>query len=210
MAETAFSVDVAPGRAASAARCQAYAAFGRALRSPRELAEALAHLEDAPHRLPYPLAPPTWPPLPAPDELQRRYTDLFEAAGRRSLVSLHESDFSEIAQRRIWEDLIRFYEHFGLQYDGGAIRLWPDHLLIELECVHYLAFLESGTAADPASLRRAQRDFLERHLLSWLPRLVQRLGSLPSAEPYVTLTSVLQQFLSADRDWLNANFQPAS
>lgn len=203
MMPPAFTVDVAPDRTASAARCRAYAAFGLALRPPRETAEALAQLEAALRGLPYPLLPPRWQELPAQEELQRRYTELFEASGRRrSTLSLHESDLSDTPRSRIWEDLIRFYEHFGLQYDGSVIRLWPDHLLIELECLHYLAFLESGAAGDPSPLQRAQRDFLDRHLLAWLPRLTERLARLPEAQPYANLAALLQHFLSAEHTWL--------
>lgn len=204
--QPALTLEIGPGRAASAARCELYACFSQALRPPRETAagDCMLALEAALRQLPYGLP---GAPLPGPvprDALQRRYSGLFEAAAGsgRNVVSLHESDFVATPQRRIWEDLIRFYEHFGLQYDGRAVRLWPDHLLIELECLHYLSFLETGIAGDATPLQRAQRDFIDRHPAVWLPALAQRVARAPESEPYAALIALLQQFVAADRTWL--------
>jgi DMSO reductase family type II enzyme chaperone len=112
---------------------------------------------------------------------------------------------------KIMEELVRFYEHFGLQPDPGD---QPDHLCAELEFMHYLAFKEAAALSKggPAeAFVLAQRDFLERHLCRWLPRLRQRLETLEpgrvsadlSAPPfYAALTRFAEAFAAADRAFL--------
>ena len=131
--------------------------------------------------LPYRLPEFAVPELPV-QELRLRYTNLFEASDRSGAISLHESDFVPTPRAKVWEDLVRFYEHFGLRYDGEVIHLWPDHLAIELECLQYLTFLEAGIAGDITPLLRAERDFIDRHLLPWLPDLAGQLVEREEAE----------------------------
>ncbi len=188
--------------AGRAARCDLYRLFAQAFRHPSdEMAELVAELQQAVAGHPNPVASPiiAMPPLA---ELSQRYTQLFEASNGRSAISLHESDFVSKTRATVWEDIVRFYEHFGLNYNGQSIRLWPDHLALELECLHYLVFLESGMRTDAEPLLRAERDFIDRHLLTWLPELLRRLKDAPQAEPYAALVAWLYDCLRADRAWL--------
>ena len=43
---------------------------------------------------------------------------------------------------------------------------------------------------------------MDRHLLTWLPELVQRLKDAPQAGPYAALAAWLMDCLRADRAWL--------
>lgn len=188
--------------AVGAARCELYRLFAQAFRHPSGgMAELVAELQQSVAAHPNPVPSPViaMPPLA---ELSQRYTQLFEASNGRSAISLHESDFVSKTRATVWEDIVRFYEHFGLNYNGQSIRLWPDHLALELECLHYLAFLESGMRADAEPLLRAERDFIDRHLLTWLPELLRRLEDAPQAEPYAALVAWLDDCLRADRAWL--------
>src|SRR3972149_5997703 len=70
---------------------------------------------------------------------------------------------------RTMEELVRFYNYFGLRTTPGRM---PDHVTAELEFMHYLAHQEAEArqaAGDRESYLRAQRDFLERHLNGWWP-----------------------------------------
>jgi DMSO reductase family type II enzyme chaperone len=189
-------------RADSAARSELYRVLSAVFRHPDPAApfpgRALGAVAAA---LPYRLPEMTLPELPLA-ELQLRYTNLFEASDRSGAISLHESDFVPTPRAKVWEDVVRFYEHFGLRYDGEAIRLWPDHLAIELECLQYLSFLEAGIAGDIAPLLRAERDFIDRHLLPWLPDLAGQLAEREEAEPWPALVVLLQDCLRAERGWL--------
>ncbi len=87
------------------------------------------------------------------------------------------------------EEMARFYSYFGLSIEHGSGEL-PDHLATELEFMHFLAFKELAALdrqKDPAPYRRAQADFLERQLTSWLPLLEKRLQGLEPPPFYAAL-----------------------
>ncbi len=87
------------------------------------------------------------------------------------------------------EELVRFYSYFGLSIEHGSGEL-PDHLGTELEFMHFLTFKELAALqqqSDPAPYRRAQADFLERQLMSWLPLLEERLQGMEPPPFYTAL-----------------------
>lgn len=92
------------------------------------------------------------------------YLRAFDPAVSPTAVSLRESSYVDGEGSSVLEELVRFYEFFGLRRRQDA--LLPDHLSVELEFMHFLSTLESTDepGRDTASLRRAQRDFLDRHL----------------------------------------------
>lgn len=209
MAEAAIATVPEP-RADSAARSEFYRVLGSAFHHPDGVVPRLgAALSAAAAALPYRLPDIALPELPV-EELRLRYTNLFEAADRSGSVSLHESDHGATPRAQVWEDLVRFYEYFGLRYDGEAIRLWPDHLALQLECLQYLTFLEAGIAGDVTPLLRAERDFIDRHLLPWLPDLAGALAEREEAEPWATVAGWLPEVLRADREWLERRLATGS
>src|SRR3990172_870421 len=108
--------------------------------------------------------------------LQQGYVSTFEVGIGRPYCPLYEGSHRS-GRIKLMEDLVRFYEHFGLIARPGD---HPDHLSAELEFMHYLAFKEAAALAHVGpvpDLQRAQRDFLDRHLCKWLPRVRERLLS---------------------------------
>lgn len=92
-------------------------------------------------------------------------------------------------RKAVMEELTRFYNFFGLSITQGAGEL-PDHLTTELEFMHFLVFKELAAlhrGEDASPYRRAQADFLERQLVSWLPTLEARLQGLGPPPFYVAL-----------------------
>lgn len=203
-----LNIEVEPRGAGAAARSRLYQRFSLAFGFPEEATlwtvtdtDSRA-LEHAVEELPYPLrmtGGQSYLRDRTLEQLQLTYTRLFEAARGKNAVSLNEFEFVDTPQKEVWEDLIRFYEHFGLKYDGAVARQWPDHLVIELECLHYLSFLQAGLAGDQGPILHAQCDFMERHLLNWLPRLVERMASAEGSQPYAWLVEILFEYLKADR-----------
>lgn len=167
------------------------------------LHDAVAALRAAAAELPFPLpALDAWTgggAQMAPD-VELEYTRLFDNCGGRPALSLYEKDFSRIDQKKLWEELIRYYEHFGLRYDLGDCKEWPDHIGIELEFLHYLTFLEA-TVPDAMThdYVAAEHDFLERHLASWVPDFNGKLGE--GDEPYRLFGQVLAQFIAGDQEF---------
>jgi DMSO reductase family type II enzyme chaperone len=93
-------------------------------------------------------------------------------------------------RKAVMEELTRFYNYFGLSVERGRGEL-PDHISTELEFMHYLTYKELAALnrrQDPMPYRRAQADFLERQLGSWLPALEARLAGLNSPAFYTGLT----------------------
>lgn len=80
-------------------------------------------------------------------------------------------------QPQILADLAGFYRAFGLEMAGDA-RERADHLTVELEFMHYLAYreayaLERHGEERTVIMQDAQRRFLEAHLGRWAPVLAR-------------------------------------
>jgi DMSO reductase family type II enzyme chaperone len=108
--------------------------------------------------------------------LKREYSGLFEVGNDGPPVPIRE-DLHCNQPAGLREDIVRFYEYFGYGLETGFA--WaPDHLSVEFEFMHYLAFregenLESDMAA---SYQLAQFDFCSRHLANWVPELAERVA----------------------------------
>jgi len=146
-------------------------------------------------------------PSPATEDrgaLQQGYVSTFEVGTGRPFCPLYEGSHRS-GRMKLMEDLVRFYEHFGLMTQPGD---HPDHLCAELEFMHYMAFKEAAAHArsEPVpDLQRAQRDFLDRHLCKWLPRVRARLASardLPAF--YFSVAALTEEFCRQDLAWLKA------
>ena len=140
-------------------------------------------------------------PVPAHEELAGQYVRLFDVGAGRPPCPLYEGSHRR-GRQEILEELVRFYEHFGLRHQEGDL---PDHLCAELEFMHYLAFkqaaaLQAGTDSEP--YRLAQRDFLSRHLNRWLPLLRARLEQLDPPPLYLSLARLAEQACRLDLRFL--------
>jgi len=123
----------------------------------------------------------------------------------------------EDGRKSIFKDLILFYNHFGLSYAEGNTEDRPDHLIYELEFLHYLAFLELTAMQqghDMAPLRRAQIDFLERHPARWTGLIAQRVKDIEAGLKegvnkdviafYRNVILLTDRFVRYDLDYLKA------
>jgi DMSO reductase family type II enzyme chaperone len=98
-------------------------------------------------------------------------------------------------------DLNGFYRAFGVEVAAGAGER-GDHLAVELEFMHYLAYreayaLEHHGDAEVGLIRDAQRRFLEAHLGRWAPAVARavaaRAGGLSRAA-----AALLERFLAEE------------
>ncbi len=204
-------------REAAAARSAAYALFSQLVASPfdapspdaalppADLAEVAEQLRS---RLPCELD--LGPLVAAAGELDladaervaSAYSALFEIGSSGAPVPLRE-ELAVVASEKAKEETLRFYEFFG--YALAEERQWaPDHLSVQLEFLHFLAYRES-LEQDPertAWYRLAQRDFLERHPRRWFPEVLEGVRRR-AGEPYWrALFEALGAFLEADSDRL--------
>ena len=141
-------------------------------------------------------------------ELQGEYIRLFDVGVPRPPCPLYGGEYQK-ARKAVMEELIRFYNHFGL-HPSSRSRDLPDHITAELEFMHFLTFKEVAALhqSQPRdSYLRAQRDFLERHLCAWIPLLAQCLRRQHPHPFYAALTRLTEEFLARERDYLEGPLQ---
>ena len=132
-------------------------------------------------------------------DFQSEYIRLFDVGVPRPPCALYEGLYLG-SRRAVMEEVTRFYHHFGLSL-GGESRELPDHLTTELEFMHFLTFrevaaLENGQDWGPYV--RAQRDFLQRHLVRWVPRVRPLAEKQKAAAFYAGLLALAEAFLLKD------------
>ena len=132
------------------------------------------------------------------------YTRLFDVGGGDSLVSLYGGHHHG-GRTTAMEEVLRFYHHFGLQLDKARNEL-PDHLLGELEFLHFMTFQEAGIEArgqDASHYQRGQKDFIERQIGRWFPELRGKLQDQQPLRYYSVLFELLGRFLQHEQQRLS-------
>lgn len=151
------------------------------------------------------------PPLATEDDLdllRARFNDVFAVGYPDPAVPLYESDHVESGD---WDDvnldLARAYDYFGVEVDQSR-REHHDHLVLELEFAGYLARLAAATGED--DLRRARRDFLDRHLVPFLESVARETEREVETGVYDEVTSFAAEFAVADRADLRTRLTESS
>ncbi len=154
-----------------------YRGFAEAFRSPRGGMDILS--EDL---------------IPPPGEnASEEFLAAFEPSVSKSACSLYASAHSDREQMALYEELVRWYDHFGLQRKAKAEL--PDHISVLLEFMHFLAHREhmcGESGEDPSPLIKAQNEFLERYILP-LSEVISS-ASRAAPERYRVLATELENF----------------
>lgn len=142
------------------------------------------------------------------DEFCAEYIRLFEVGAGQGRVpcALYGGEYTRRPRLDVMEELVRFYRYFDVALSDRE-REMPDHISVELEFLHYLAFRESRalqTGADARPFRRAQADFIERHPGNWVPQMRERLKKQAPARFFHGLVSVTAEILAADLEHLKS------
>ena len=133
------------------------------------------------------------------DELAIEYTRVFDAGAKGPPCPLYGGLYGDARMKKM-EEAVRFYNHFGLSLSEEQREL-PDHLVTQLEFLHYLCFREVEAlqqGLDPGPFRRAQRDFIERNPGKWVPQLCGKLAKEEAAPFFTVLLGGLASLLSAE------------
>jgi DMSO reductase family type II enzyme chaperone len=134
-----------------------------------------------------------------PDDLAVEYTRLFDVGSSGPPCPLYGGLYGG-ARMKTMEEAVRFYNHFGLSMAESPREL-PDHIMTQLEFLHFLAFREAEALEgddDPSPFQRAQRDFVSRHPGRWVPRLRERLDQNDPMPFFRELVARLGDFLAHD------------
>lgn len=133
---------------------------------------------------------------------QSEYLAAFDKGVSDTAVSLFEASYVDIDTSALFEELVRFYEYFGLQRNTDAEL--PDHLAVEFEYMHFLCELEHHAEMnnqDTTSIRNAQRDFLDRHVIRLLAGLSKALENREG--PAGELVQTCIEFIKVHRQLLS-------
>ena len=152
-------------------------------------------------------APPDFHWFECFEDYEAAYIALFDAGAPEPPVPLFESahDKTRPPQELVLENTY-FYDLLGLRTD--ASRSVPDYLLTQLEFLSAIRYARehAASAEDAAGPARAEREFLERHVINWLPAARRKIEKL-DAPVFPLLLALLESFV---RSRLNAAVAAAS
>ncbi len=134
-------------------------------------------------------------------EFEIKFVETFDTGSPLPPCPPYEGFYIE-PRTAVMLEISEFYRHFGLamsQKEGK--REFPDHISAELEFLHFLTFQETQAPENIREYLLAQKDFLERHLLRWVPEFCNRLRN--SGTPfYVRLAHVTSVFLACEHEFV--------
>jgi DMSO reductase family type II enzyme chaperone len=142
------------------------------------------------------------------EDFETTYVGTFDVGFPEPPCPPYEGVYSEAMPRtEIMLEVGRFYTHFGLamnQTEGK--RELPDYLCAELEFLHFLAIKEAqASEAGNGSAQElfhgyvlAQKDFLERHMIAWLPKFSEKVQGVNGLAFYPDLARVLVRLVNEE------------
>lgn len=143
------------------------------------------------------------------DDLAVEFTRLFDVGAGGPPCPLYGGLYVG-ARMKTMEEVVRFYNHFGLTVSESPREL-PDHVTTELEFLHFLAFREAQAieqGAEPDPFRRAQRDFIARHLGRWVPKLRAKLEGADAMPFFSEIVGRLERLLENELERLVGTVGP--
>ncbi len=137
--------------------------------------------------------------VPSLEDFESDYVRVFDVGAPKPPCPPYEGFnlANDLPRNRVMISLSEFYKHFGLVMGGDDDRReMPDHLSVELEFMHFLAFKEAQAREDQQDelldgYLLAQHDFLSHHIARWVQRFADcvadnRPGSFFSAVAQTT------------------------
>jgi DMSO reductase family type II enzyme chaperone len=134
-------------------------------------------------------------PFTSYENYESTYIALFDVGLPQPPIPLLESaHYKALPAQQTALENTSFYEVLGLQTDRS--RYPPDHLVTQLEFLSAVRYTRENTPQQEnrESLARLERDFLERHLLNWVPTAEEKLRAAQTPVFPVLLT-LLSAFL---------------
>jgi DMSO reductase family type II enzyme chaperone len=133
------------------------------------------------------------------EQLKTEYSGLFEVGDQGPPAPIRE-DLNTGQKAGTREDIVRFYDYFGYRL-GDRFAWAPDHLSVELEFMHFMAWHEASAAEDALSWQLGQADFAERHLQNWVGSLAEAVMRLAPDGFYSRVLLALRDFVARDLAW---------
>jgi len=137
-----------------------------------------------------------------------RFIRTFDTGKPVPPCSPYEGHYCSKPRSMIMLEVSEFYNFFGLrmsQEEGK--REFPDYICVELEFLHFLTFKEGeaiGEGKEEKLYLMAQKDFLERHMIQWVPKFCLKLQN--SDVPfYAGLARIASGFITCEFELLTGN-----
>ncbi len=144
-------------------------------------------------------------------ELEIKFTQTFDSGIPVPPCPLYEGVYSGKPRSMIMLDVSEFYNYFGLRMSREeGKREFPDHICAELEFLHFLTYNEASSSGDEETLKGyllAHRDFLERHMVQWVPEFCLRLQNSAGLPFYAWLAQITSQLITCELEMLNEVLQ---
>lgn len=104
------------------------------------------------------------------------------------------------------DEVLALYHAAGI-VKQDSWREGEDHIALELEYMRILCeragqSLEMGDEAEAAASLRCQLNFLDDHLLNWVPMLAEDMKALAGTDLYRGLAFLTEGYLEADREFV--------
>ncbi|MHB8232555.1 MAG: molecular chaperone TorD family protein [bacterium] len=140
--------------------------------------------------------------IPPKEKMQVLYTSYFDVIYKKDGCHLREGEYMD--EKSGISDLLlelkSFYKNFGLNLPQNEL---PDQVGIEFEFMYYLTHLYLKNLAESHKERRlsilnAQKDFLTRHLYSFLSGIKNRLSGVEKLKFYSKAGNFAFDFVGAD------------
>jgi DMSO reductase family type II enzyme chaperone len=149
-------------------------------------------------------------------EFEIEFTRTFDAGTPIPLCSPYEGHYCRKPRSMVMLEVSEFYNFFGLrmsQEEGK--REFPDHICAELEFLHFLTFREEVALREDKGEEHegyllAQKDFLERHPIQWIPEFCLKLQDSASLPFYIRLAQITSRFISSEFELDELNHSPLS
>jgi TorA maturation chaperone TorD len=102
------------------------------------------------------------------------------------------------------DSVVEEYQQEGLDVTG-SFKEPEDHIAIELEFMAYLCrragdVVKDGDATSARACLQRQKEFLQKHLLVWVPAFCDDLLRLAQSDFYRSIARLTQKFLEAERE----------
>lgn len=142
------------------------------------------------------------------EDFEVKFVETFDAG---PICPPYEGFYRDEPRTAIMLEISEFYRYFGLvMRQEEDKREFPDHISAELEFIHFLTFKEAEILRNckdenPNEYLLAQKDFLERHLIKWVPEFCRKLQKSPSAPFYALLAQITSMFIRCELEMLTAN-----
>jgi TorA maturation chaperone TorD len=147
----------------------------------------------------------------AVDELGIDYTRTFLGGGTDSYSAAYPMESVHTGRKRLAmqqarDEVLAIYRAYGLDR-AGSYKQSEDHLGCELEFMEYLAAkcaacLESGSVDEAETFAKTMLNFLNDHLLNWVPKVTAQMRHFAQTDFYVGLSYLTIGYLRESKQFL--------